>query len=198
MVAEKVLLVDNLNMRKVLPLAISGILMVFVGGYMILRPDDFLSVVISILGLYIVFDGIRSIVSLVRYRTFFSSAVRTMAIIKAVLNTVIGVMIIVLAFANPSIILDIVVYIAATAFLLTAVINFIDCLVLSQADVGYGTLGLESVISFIASIMLFAFPGFIGSVIMTLFAAIILAAGAVMVYAAIMRYVAGKDENTAL
>lgn len=183
-------------MRKALPLAISGLLMIIVGAYMILRPDDFMSVVISLLGLYIVFDGIRSIISLVRYRTFFSSVVRSMAIIKGSLNTLLGAVIIVLAITNPMILLDIVIYIVAVDFLVTAVINFTDCMVLSRLDIGFGSLGLESVISFIFAIILFLFPGFIGSVIMTLLAAIILASGAVMLYAAIMRFLR-NDGNEA-
>ena len=37
-------------MRKAIPLAVSGLLMIFTGAYMILRPDGFLSVVIAMLG----------------------------------------------------------------------------------------------------------------------------------------------------
>ena len=160
-------------MRKAIPLAVSGLLMIFTGAYMILRPDGFLSVVIAMLGLYIAFDGIRSAVSLIRFRTFFPGAVKT---------------------ANPSILLDIVIYIVAADFLATALINFIDCMILSRSGVYYGSLGLEAVLSFISSIVLFLFPGFIGSVVMTLLAAVILASGAVMVYAAVMYFI-GKDGN---
>lgn len=181
-------------MRKAIPLAVSGLLMIFTGAYMILRPDGFLSVVIAMLGLYIAFDGIRSAVSLIRFRTFFPGAVRTAAIVKAVLNTVLGVVIIAIAATNPSILLDIVIYIVAADFLATALINFIDCMILSRSGVYYGSLGLETVLSFISSIVLFLFPGFIGSVVMTLLAAVILASGAVMVYAAVMYFI-GKDGN---
>ena len=171
-------------MRKSIPLAVSGLLMAFVGCYMILRPDDFLSVVIGILGFYIVADGVRSAVSLIRFRSLFSGAVRTMAAVKAAVNAVLGLIVIALAISKPSLLLTIVIYLVAADFLFTAVMNFIDSMVLARSGMMYGTLGMEAVVSFIISIILFLFPGFIGSVVMTLLAALLLAAGAVMIYAA--------------
>ena len=177
-------LVDNPDMRKALPLALSGLLMVFIGAYMIIRPDDFLSVVISLLGIYIVFDGVRSVISLLRFRSYFPSFVKI----------VLGIVIIALAISNPSALLSAVIYIVAAAFFITAVINFTDCIALSRLGIGYGSLGLESIVSFIVSLILFIFPHFVGSVIMTLFSAIILSSGAVLVYAAILRFMR-RDES---
>ena len=187
-------LVDNPDMRKALPLALSGLLMVFIGAYMIIRPDDFLSVVISLLGIYIVFDGVRSVISLLRFRSYFPSFVKTLAAVKTVLNIVLGIVIIALAISNPSALLSAVIYIVAAAFLITAAINFTDCIALSRLGIGYGSLGLESIVSFIVSLILFIFPHFVGSVIMTLFSAIILSSGAVLVYAAILRFMR-RDES---
>ena len=65
---------------------------------------------------------------------------------------------------------------------------------LSRLGIGYGSLGLESIVSFIVSLILFIFPHFVGSVIMTLFSAIILSSGAVLVYAAILRFMR-RDES---
>ena len=45
-------------MRRIIPLLISGALMVFIGLYMILRPSGFLTVVISAFGVYEVIDGV--------------------------------------------------------------------------------------------------------------------------------------------
>ena len=185
MVAEIVALVDNLSMRKVFPLAFSGILMLFVGIYMIVRPDDFQAVVMAILGIYIVFDGVRSLVSLMRYRSIFSPAVRTIDGIKTVVNIILGLVVILIAFMRPTLLLTVVIYIIASDFLLTGIFNFINCMALSRLGMMFGSLGLEAVLSFLFAIILFMFPGFVGSVVMTLFAAILLASGAVMVFAAV-------------
>ena len=172
-------------MRKAFPLAFSGLLMIFVGIYMIVRPDDFQAVVMAILGLYVVFDGVRSVISAVRYRTVFPSAIRTAALIKAVINVLLGLVVILIAFIKPTLLLTVVIYIVAADFLLTAVINFANSIALSRLGIGFGSLGLEAVLSFLFSLILFMFPGFIGSVVMTVFAALLFAAGAVMVFAAV-------------
>ena len=172
-------------MRKVFPLAFSGALMLFVGIYMIVRPDDFQAVVMAILGIYIVFDGVRSLVSLMRYRSIFSPAVRTIDGIKTVVNIILGPVVILIAFMRPTLLLTVVIYIIASDFLLTGIFNFINCMALSRLGMMFGSLGLEAVLSFLFAIILFMFPGFVGSVVMTLFAAILLASGAVMIFAAV-------------
>ena len=159
--------------------------MIFVGIYMLVRPDDFQTVVMALLGIYIVFDGVRSLVSLMRYRSVFSPAVRMIDGIKTVVNIILGLVVMLIAFMRPSLLLTVVIYIIASDFLLTGVFNFINCMALSRMGMMFGSLGLEAVLSFLFAIILFMFPGFVGSVVMTLFAAILLASGAVMVFAAI-------------
>ena len=47
---------------------ISGLLMIFIGLYMIIRPNGFLTVVISAFGIYLIIDGVRTMLAVQRLR----------------------------------------------------------------------------------------------------------------------------------
>ena len=176
-------------MRKAIPLAVSGLLMIFTGAYMILRPDGFLTVVISIFGVYLIIDAVRTLLLLRRMgdkagRTFLGVSTG-----KAILNLVLGILVVIIALLVPRLIPTLVVYIAAAAFLITGVVDLFDLIALSRMDFIWPGMGLETVLSFVFSLVLFLFPNFLTGVVMTLFAAILLASGALMIYGAISQLV---------
>ena len=47
-------------MKRIIPICFSGILLVALGLYMILRPDSFIQVFFIIIGAYMVFDSLKS------------------------------------------------------------------------------------------------------------------------------------------
>ncbi len=169
-------------MKKYLPLFISGLLMIFVGLYMILRPDSFLTVVISVFGIYLIVDGIRTMIASYKLRDVFGRGLRNMSAAKALIDIILGVVVVIIAIASPSLIPTLIVYIAAAAFLVSGIIDAVDLAFLSRAGIALNTLLLETVLSFVFSIILFLFPNFLTGVVMTLFAAILFASGAMMVY----------------
>ena len=172
-------------MKKYLPLFISGILMVFIGLYMILRPDSFLSVVISVFGIYLVFDGMRTLLAAYRLKDVFGKRIRGISMGKALLNMVSGIIVIIISLTKPSLIPTLIVYIAATAFVITGIVDVIDLLILSRAGMGVNALALETILSFVFAIILYLFPNFLTGIVMTLFAAILFASGLLMIYGAI-------------
>ena len=101
------------------------------------------------------------------------------------LGTSSGLFVIIIAIAAPTLIPNLLVYIIAAAFLITGAVDLADMLLLSKAGVVGTGLGLETVLSFVFAILLFLFPSFLTGVVMTLFAAILLASGALMVYGSI-------------
>lgn len=192
-------------MKRIIPICFSGILLVALGLYMILRPDSFIQVFFIIIGAYMVFDSLKSLFYLF-YRMHegsrlsksidiakdikdaFSSAIRGVAatvIIKALINLIFGLLAISIAIARKDMLLSWVVYIVAISFLFTGAIDLFEYIKLSGSDIGFGLLGLDTVVSFILGLILFLFPRFIGSVVITLIAAFFIAVGAVAVYGGI-------------
>ena len=92
-------------MKKYLPLFISGLLMIFVGLYMILRPDSFLTVVISVFGIYLIVDGIRTMIASYKLRDVFGRGLRNMSAAKALIDIILGVVVVIIAIASPSLII---------------------------------------------------------------------------------------------
>ncbi len=170
---------------------ISGLLMIFIGLYMIIRPNGFLTVVISAFGIYLIIDGVRTMLAVQRLREMLGVRIRGLSTGKALLNMIAGIITVIIAIAAPSLIPTVLVYIIALAFLITGCVDLADLIFLSRSSVQYGGLGLETVLSFVFAIILFLFPNFLTGVVMTLFAAILFASGALMLYGAISAIVYG-------
>ncbi len=171
-------------MRKYIPLLISGLLMIAVGIYMLLSPDGFLSVVISIFGLYLIINGARAAFILRQLRDMLRRAF-TPSLCSAIASIVMGIAVIAVAVAFPMAVPVFLIYIVAFVFAFAGAMGLVDLLLLSKVDSVPPSLALETVLSFVFALVLFMFPSFLTGVVMTLFAAILLASGAVMVYGAI-------------
>lgn len=173
-------------MRRIIPLLISGALMVFIGLYMILRPSGFLTVVISAFGVYEVIDGVKTLIAVYKLREAFGSFVRSISFGKSLVSMIAGLAVIIIAIIAPNLIPTVIVYIIASAFLFSGLVSIVDLLALSKNDIPTGTLGLEAVLSFVFALILFLFPNFLTGIVMTVFAAILFASGIVMIYGSIV------------
>lgn len=167
-------------MRRSIPLFIIGALMLFIGIYMILCPSTFMAVTLSVFSVYMLFDGIRGIVSIFRFRNM-SNGIRSAVLAKSIAAIGAGVTIIAISIARPDILIPVFVYIAGAVFLIAGIVNLADFIILSRSGIRFGYLGVEVVLLFLLAILLFLFPVFIGSSIITVFAALICSAGAVSV-----------------
>ena len=182
-------------MKKYIPLLISGLLMIFVGLYMILKPSGFLTVVISVFGIYLALDGVRTLISAQRLGSALGRF-RSVLIGRALLSMLVGLIVIIAAIAAPTLIPTLLVYIIAAAFLVAAAVDLADLLVMKKAGIPSGSLGLETLLSFVFSLLLFLFPHFLTGVVMTVFAAILFASGAVMAYGAVSAMIYSRKLNS--
>ncbi len=164
---------------------ISGLLMIFIGLYMIIRPSGFLTVVISAFGIYLVIDGVRTLLASYKLKDVLWQSIRNVSMGKALLNMIFGIITIIIAIAAPTLIPTVLVYIIAAAFLITGIVDLVDLIFLSNRSVMVSGLGLETILSFVFAVILFLFPNFLTGAVMTLFAAILFASGALMIYGAI-------------
>ena len=154
--------------------------MLFIGIYMILCPSTFMAVTLSVFSVYMIFDGIRGIVSFFRFRDL-PGGVRSAVLGKSIVAIAAGIMIIAISIARPDLLIPVFVYIAGAVFLAAGIVDLCDYIMLSRRGIKFGYLGIEVVFLFLLAILLFLFPVFIGSTVITVFAALIFASGAVSV-----------------
>ncbi len=172
-------------MRKYIPLLISGLLMIFVGLYMLTNPDGFLTVVISVFGIYLAFEGVKSIFSYFSYRDSLGRRLRSALLAKAAVNIALGLITVIIAAVSPSLIPTVIIYLAAAAFILDGAVDLLDLMSLSKLGITVPALGLETLLSFVFALILFLFPRFLTGIVMTLFAAVLFASGVLMIYGSV-------------
>ena len=85
--------------------------MLFIGVYMILCPSSFMAVTLSVFAVYMIFDGVRGIVSFFRFRDM-PGGVRSAVLGKSIITAGSGITIIAMAIARPDLLMPIFVYIA--------------------------------------------------------------------------------------
>lgn len=154
--------------------------MLFIGIYMILCPSSFMAVTLSVFSVYMIFDGIRGIVSFFRFRDL-PGGIRSTVLSKSIVAIGAGIAIIAMSIARPDLLIPVFVYIAGAVFLAAGIVNLADYIILSRRGIKFGYLGIEVVLLFLLAVLLFLFPVFIGSTVISVFAALIFAAGAVSI-----------------
>ncbi len=179
-VAEKPAMVDNQNMRKAIQYFISGAFLLFIGIYMILAPRTFITLCMVMFSVYIIFDGARSLYLFFKYRDIRSS-LRRMLLSKGIMNIAIGILVIVFAAVDPSILPTILVYVLGAVFMVTGLINLIDYIMLKKMDAPVALLGTEVIIELGVALLMFFFPRMIGTVAASLAGAAIIAFGAMSI-----------------
>ena len=126
--------------------------MLFIGIYMILCPSTFMAVTLSVFSVYMLFDGIRGIVSIFRFRNM-ANGIRSAVLAKSIAAIGAGVTIIAISIARPDILIPVFVYIAGAVFLIAGIVNLADFIILSRSGIRFGYLGVEVVLLFLLAIL---------------------------------------------
>lgn len=165
-------------MRRAIGYFVAGLLLIAIGVFMIVSPDSFLTIGTAMFAVYMIFDGCRSLYAFFKYRSI-PRGVRSAVLSKGIINIVLGIIVIALTVINPEIVMTVLVYVVAAAFLLAGLINLADFIFLRRAGIRMGLLGMESFLEIAIAALMFFFPMMIGSFAFYLAAAAIIAFGAV-------------------
>jgi hypothetical protein len=177
-------------MKKLISNSIIGALIVALGVFVLLKPDAFLKTLVIVFGIYILLEGLSSVIYCFKLKGFKS--VFTLSLIKALLNLFIGILVTYFAFTSDGgTVTTWVVYLIATELLLSGVLTVIDHFYLKKIDVLSFSffLGSDAIVSIIFAILLYIFPSVIGSTFITILGVLVLLFGAVMVFSGILAYV---------
>ena len=164
--------------------AISSALIMALGIFIIVRPDNFLAVVTAAFALYLAVDGVRTLLATFRFRQL-SRRIVLPAYIKGGVNVALGIALVVIAVRERADFSKWLVYLIAADFLLTAVVDAIEFWLFRKAKEDTGAIGMNAVLSLVLSILLFIFPSISASVFFSVFGALVFSCGAVMLYALI-------------
>jgi len=163
-------------MKKFLFYLLASLLLIGVGIFMIALPDRFLGIVVIIFSLFIIFDGLKSFYLLFRVKVASSRFRWTMGL-KALINSAIGVISIMIAIFNPTTISKILVYLIAADFFATAIVDLFDYMILRTDALVTGTLGFEIIISILFGVLFCIFPQFVSHTAVTILAVIVICTG---------------------
>lgn len=170
---------------------VSAVLVMALGIYIIVLPDNFLAVVTAAFALYVAFDGIRTLAAGVRFRHLPGKIVIP-AFVKGLVNLVLGLLLAFFAVRNRDSLAKWMVYVIAIDILATSVVDCVELFFLSRAHEETGALGVNTALSAILAILLMIFPSITSTVFFSVAGAIVFACGVLLLYAQVNAWLVRK------
>ena len=166
-------------MKKAIYSSILGLLIIALGIFMWANPNAFVNILAFIFALYMLFDGFKALISFLKIRKVGNKALRVSMLVKALINIAVALITVIVSMNNKEAILNIVVYLIAANFLLSALVDIADYFMIKRAklDYGYSSLSMDAVLGFIFGILLIVFPQFIGKAGLVIISVIVIGIG---------------------
>lgn len=152
-----------------------GSLLLLIGIFLMFQQDSFVRVFISLLGLFLVGSGVSSLLALKNYE--LGSRSKTATLIQALLSVVVGLVAVIVPLSTAAVSWTILLYIIAVELIFSAIISFFDALLLRKSSISVSGLLTEGVFSLFVAVLLFAFPEAIGTMLLKLIGAVLIALG---------------------
>lgn len=152
-----------------------GALIVALGIFIMFQQDSFLRVFVVLLGLFITISSALQLVSLASYRLnpFFH---RT-TLVRTIISIIIGLVAIVVPMTVATVSWTVMLYVIAAVLGLSAVITLIDAMVTVRGGHFRPALLGDGLFSLAVSILLFAFPEQIGTILLKVVGLLIIVSG---------------------
>lgn len=176
-------------MKKLIVNCLFGLLIVALGVFILIQPNAFLKTLVLIFGIYILIEGLSSIIYSFKLRSF--KHIFRLSLVKALLNFAVGLLVCYFTITTTDAqVTTWVVYLIATELMVSGVLTILDTIFLKKVDVlGLGFyLGSDIAVSMIFAILLYMFPAFIGTTVITILGVIVLLVGAGMFFSGILVY----------
>lgn len=170
---------DSFLKRHLMLSTLFGALLTILGIFLMFQQDSFIRIFISILGMFLAGSGLASLFSLKRYN--LGKRTKTATLIKALISLGLGLVAVIVPLAAADVSWKILLYVIAVELVFSAVISFLDALLLRKSDIAISGLLSEGVFSLIVAILLFVFPQQIGSMLLKLVGVVLIASGLGMV-----------------
>ncbi len=166
---------DTFFKRHLMLATIFGSLLVVLGIYLMFQQESFVRIFISILGLFLVGSGVASLFALRSYS--LGRRTKTATLIQAILSIVLGLVAVIVPLSAANVSWTLLLYLIAIELVFSAIISFLDALLLRKSELPVSALLGEGVFSLVVAVLLFVFPQQIGSMLLKLFGVVIIAMG---------------------
>jgi uncharacterized membrane protein HdeD (DUF308 family) len=167
---EKSFLKRHLNIAMVV-----GVVIAALGLYMLFQGEAFVQVFVTILGVSMILSGIFSLVSMHSYT--WGKKGRSVYLLKSLASIVIGAIAVILPFTVGVTTWDVLLYLLAAQFALSALVSLFNALVLRKGESSVAPIFAEAMVSLVFALLLFVFPREIGSMLLKIVGFVIFVSG---------------------
>ncbi len=169
---------DSFMKKHLNTTAVIATILSLLGVYMMFQGDSFAKAFVALLGLGMVITGVNALLSLRIYD--LGPRNKGALIIKGLVNIAVGSLVIVLSLSTKNFSTNILLYILAVQFLLSAFVSLFQAFFLRKGNVSVAPLLSEALFSVVLAVLFFAFPSQIGSLLLKLVGVVLLASGIAM------------------
>jgi len=156
-----------------------GSLLMILGIYLMFQQESFVKIFISILGLFLAGSGLFTLFSLSGYKLGKRSKIATL--VKALISLGLGITAVIVPLTAADVSWKVFLFVIAIELVFSAVILFLDALLLRKSGIVVTGMLSEGVFSLVVAILLFVFPEQIGSMLLKLVGVVLIACGLGMV-----------------
>ncbi|MEM8862393.1 MAG: DUF308 domain-containing protein [Chloroflexota bacterium] len=164
--------------RSWISLLIRGLLIAVAGGFIIFNTEDFITLLTIVIGAWMFITGIIALIGAFRVRDDKSR--RNNALIRSILNIVIGALAVTMPFVVASTWWVVLLFIVAIQLCIAAVMEIVIGFRLRSAGLPASGAFTGAAISIAIAALLFLAPEFLGATLVTLIGVIILVLGVLM------------------
>lgn len=169
---------DTFMKRHLNTTAVLAAIISILGIYMMFQGESFAKAFVALLGLGMVITGINSLVSMRIYA--LGPRNRSALIIKGFVNIGVGVLVIILSLSTKNFSTHLLLYILAVQLLISALISVFQAFFLRKGNISVAPLLSEALFSFVLAVLFFVFPTQIGDLLLKLVGVVLLASGIAM------------------
>jgi uncharacterized membrane protein HdeD (DUF308 family) len=169
---------DTFMKRHLNTTAVLAAIISILGIYMMFQGESFAKAFVALLGLGMVITGINSLVSMRIYA--LGPRNRSALIIKGLVNIGVGVLVIILSLSTKNFSTHLLLYILAVQLLISALISVFQAFFLRKGNISVAPLLSEALFSLVLAVLFFIFPTQIGDLLLKLVGVVLLASGVAM------------------
>ena len=166
---------DTFFKRHLLVSMFFGSMLVILGIFLMFQQESFVRFFISLLGIFLVGSGVSSLLALKKYELGARSKLATL--IQALLSIVVGLVAVIVPLSTAAVSWTLLLYVIAVELVFSAIISFLDALLLRKTSFSVSGLLTEGVFSLFVAVLLFAFPQAIGDMLLKLIGVVLIATG---------------------
>ncbi|HKL57300.1 MAG TPA: DUF308 domain-containing protein [Sphaerochaeta sp.] len=169
---------DTFMKKHLTTTAVLAAILSILGIYMMFQGESFIRAFVALLGVGMVITGINSLIAMGVYA--LGPRNKSALVIKGLVNIAVGVLVIVLSLFTENFGTHILLYILAVQLLISALITVIQAFYLRKGNISVAPLLSEALFSVVLAALFFAFPKEIGGLLLKLVGVVLLASGIAM------------------